>query len=218
MAVSSKDIEHIVPKKMHQKITRNVPVGIRIVLLLTIASITNDSYPQGFTEPSQGKAAVYFVRWSSAGAVYSYEYFHHDQFIGEFKGKGYIRYESEPGEQLFWAASSNKQFITAHLEAGKSYIIDVETGMYGAILFRPISSKNKSAFKKCKKTILTSEPITFTMAELNDGQKKYHDLIVNELNYFREKSAEEEPKVKTQFNFSHFKMSADMFIPKSEMN
>jgi len=53
--------------------------------------------------PAEGKAVVYFARTSSLGILINFSYFDKDKFIGKFHGHGYIRYECEPGEHLFWA-------------------------------------------------------------------------------------------------------------------
>lgn len=84
---------------------------------------------QGFTEPSAGNAVVYFVRVNSLGFLVNFKYFDNDKFIGKFAGKNYMRYECSAGEHLFWISSEKKDFITADLKAGKTYIVIVEAKM-----------------------------------------------------------------------------------------
>lgn len=73
----------------------------KLTLLLLSIIICTTAFPQGFTPPAEGNAAVYFVRVSSYGGAVSFEYFHNEEFIGVFKGKNYIRYECPAGKTSF---------------------------------------------------------------------------------------------------------------------
>lgn len=59
----------------------------------------------------------------------SFEFFHHARYIGVFKGENYMRYECDPGEQLLWASSENKEFVTSELMPGGTYIVVVDVIM-----------------------------------------------------------------------------------------
>jgi hypothetical protein len=102
-------------------------------------------FAQGFKPPSPGKAVVYFCRVTIYCATYSFEYFNNDKYIGMFKAKNYLRYECDPGEQLFWATSENKEFAAADLKEGGTYIvlIDVVTQFHKPnVGFTPISASD----------------------------------------------------------------------------
>ncbi len=180
---------------------------IAIIMLVGTTSL----FSQGFQAPAEGKAAVYFVRVSSWGGASSFEYFHQDKYIGVFKSKNYLRYECEPGEQLLWASSENKEFVTADLKAGESYIIIVDVIM-GAwkprVGFNPITAQDGEIFDRAaalikkKKAIVTSEAKIKTMnikleKFIGEKLKMYHDVW------------------KTEKNFKH--ISSDMAIPKEAM-
>ncbi|SMC46251.1 hypothetical protein [Moheibacter sediminis] len=79
--------------------------------------------------PSEGKAVVYLVRTGGAGSMVNFRYFEGNKFLGKFSGKGYLRYECEPGEHIFWAASENSYFVKSELDAGKIYVIEVVGAM-----------------------------------------------------------------------------------------
>lgn len=86
-------------------------------------------HAQGIQPPPPDKAVVYFVRSSSAGFAINFSYFDSTRLIGIFAGKGYFRYECEPGFHLFWARSENKDFVEAEVEAGKIYLIEAISQM-----------------------------------------------------------------------------------------
>ena len=117
---------------------------------------------QGFKPPSTGKSVVYIVRVTDNGITTSFEYFHQDKYIGIFKGKNYMRYECNPGKNLFWASSENKEFITADLKEGGTYILIVDV-YTGAIKYRvgliPITEKDTDLFEQARKLINSRPPV-----------------------------------------------------------
>lgn len=85
---------------------------------LAVTFFATATFSQGLQSLSTGKAVVYFTRISAYGFSTSFEFFHNDQYIGAFKGKNYMCYECDLGEQLFWASTENKEFLTADLKEG----------------------------------------------------------------------------------------------------
>ena len=132
-----------------------------LTLFIALAGIYAAS-AQGFTPPADGKAVVYFVRVTKYGKPTAFEFFHQDKYIGAFKGYQYMRYECDPGSHLFWASSENKEFITADLEAGKSYIIMVNVIM-GAMKARvglaPLDFSDNEVWERVKKLVNDDPPI-----------------------------------------------------------
>ena len=166
---------------------------------------------QGFKPPSGESAVVYFVRVSDYGFAVSFEFFHQDQYIGAFKGKNYLRYECEPGEQLFWASSENKEFITAELKTGGTYIVivDVVMGFWKAhVGLSPISVADAEVFQRAKELIITKAPVEITRAEIEKKTVKLADFIPEMLERY-------ENEWKQEHNFRH--ISADMAIPEEAM-
>lgn len=125
------------------------------LLVLSLALAAVNGHCQGFEAPAAGKSAVYFVRLSSAGFAIPFDFYDNDKLIGTFAGRNYMRYETEPGEHLFWASSENYDFMTADLRAGAVYVVvvDVEMGVAVArVGLTPISASHKQ-FEKVKKLV-----------------------------------------------------------------
>ncbi|MBN2237336.1 MAG: hypothetical protein JW729_07235 [Bacteroidales bacterium] len=182
---------------------------LAFILLLSTAS---SLFAQGFTPPQEGKAVIYFTRVSSYGSAIAFEFFHNDQFIGDFKGKNYLRYECDPGENLFWASSENKEFITTKTEANQTYIVivDVIIGTWQAhVGLTPISFDEKEKFERAQKIILTKAPIITTESKIEKTQKKLEKFIPEKLKMYHE-------KWKNERNFKH--LSPEMAIPVEALN
>jgi len=154
-----------------------------ILVLIILASFSN-IFAQGFTPPSDGKAVVYFTRLNSIGAAVSFEYFQNDKYIGIFKGKNYMRYECEPGEQLLWASTENKEFVSAELEAGKTYIVVVKAvmgAMKARVKLQPITENDKEDFDDAKKLILSEAPVEMSESDIEKKNEKLKDFITDKL-------------------------------------
>ncbi len=184
------------------------------LLLLTVFLSLTAVYTvksQGFQAPADGKAVVYFTRVTVYGKPTSFEFFHQDQYIGVFKGSQYMRYECDPGTQLFWASSENKEFITAELEAGKTYIVmvDVIMGVMKAhVGLTPISANNMEKFERAKGLILKKEPTVTPEEKIAKMNKKLAKFITQKLEMY-------ESTWKNEKNFKH--LSADMAIPDDQL-
>ncbi len=169
-------------------------------------------YAQGFKEPAEGKAAIYFTRVTAYGFAVSFDFFHQDQYIGSFKKKNYLRYECEPGEQLFWASSENKEFITADLEAGKSYIVMVNVimgAMKARVGLEPIGPSHK-AFDRAVELIKEKEPIKMKDKHFTKMEKKLkkRDFMKKNLDKYHN-------EWKGSKNFNH--ISKDMAVPEGKI-
>ncbi|MBC8320716.1 MAG: hypothetical protein H8E34_08340 [Bacteroidetes bacterium] len=178
-------------------------VIITIIMLSSIFSL----FAQGFQPPTEGKAVVYFVRVTHYGLAISFEYFHQDKYIGVFKGQNYFRYECDPGEQLFWASTENKEFVTADLKAGGTYIVivDVIMGAWKArVGLTPISVNDQKLFERAEKLINKKKPIVTSEAKIENMNKKLNDFITEKLEKYNN-------DWKNDKNFKH--ISADMAIP-----
>jgi hypothetical protein len=136
------------------------------------------------TPPAKGKAVVYFARTSeSAGLnmmdmVWNFNFFDKEKFIGKFSNTGYLRYECEPGEHVFWCRVENSYFITAELEADKIYFVLAEPKIALAttrVELRPIDPNNKKDANRLKniiKLIEKKEPDVTTPLEIAEEEKK----------------------------------------------
>ena len=164
----------------------------------------------GFTPPSPGKAVVYFTRVTKYGFAISYEYFHEDKYIGIFKGKNYLRYECDPGKNLFWASSENKEFVSADLAAGGTYVIvvDVVRGAWKArVGLSPIDSKD-ARFIRAKELVQEQNPVITPDSVVVTRNIKLAAFI-------KDKLARYENEWKKTKNYKH--ITADMAIPAEAM-
>ncbi len=181
-----------------------------MTILLALTGIYTVS-AQGFQPPAEGKAVVYFARVTVYGKPTAFEFFHQDKYIGAFKGSQYMRYECDPGAQLFWASSENKEFITAELEAGKTYIVmvDVIMGVMKAhVGLTPISANNSEELERAK-SLINKKPPTITPEEkIAKRNKKLAKFITEKLEMY-------ESTWKNEKNFKH--LSADMVIPDDQL-
>jgi len=186
----------------------------RLIALLLVFFVpgVNGLKAQGFTPPTEGKAVVYFVRISDYGFAISFEFFHNDKFIGIFKGKNYMRYELDPGEQLLWASSENKEFVTSELKAGETYIVvvDVIMGFWKAhVGMTPIGANDQELFVRAKELILKEPPVVTPAETIEKTNKKLAEFIPKQLNLY-------EKEWKGKRNFKH--ISPDMAVPSEAMN
>ena len=182
----------------------------KLLLLTVLLSLTAvyTAKSQGFQAPADGKAVVYFARVTVYGKPTAFEFFHQDKYIGAFKGSQYMRYECDPGTQLFWASSENKEFITAELEAGKTYIVmvDVIMGVMKAhVGLSPISADNAEELERAKDLINKKPPTIIPEAKIEKMNQKLSKFITEKLELY-------ESTWKNEKNFKH--LSADMAIPE----
>ena len=118
-----------------------------------------------------------------------------------------MRYECDPGNHLFWAASENKEFITANLQEGGIYIVNV-FAIYGFskyhVQLNPLPPNNKSLLQQSKTLVNSKTPVSISperIEKMNAKKKKFINDILEKYN--------KEWKDKKNFN----NLSADMAIP-----
>jgi hypothetical protein len=143
------------------------------------------------TPPQKGKAVVYFARTSAMGMLYNFNFFDKDKFIGKFSSTGYIRYECEPGEHLFWCRAENRDYITADLEADKIYFVEAEAHMALATVrveLQPIDPKNKKHASKVKRVVklINRKDADITKDEEIAAEDKKKDQIASAVKYYEE--------------------------------
>lgn len=185
---------------------------IIITLFLALMMSSEITSAQGFEPPSEGKAVVYFARPTKYGKVAPFEFFHNDKYIGVFIGEQYMRYECDPGEHLFWASSENKDYMSAELEAGETYIviINVVTGFWvGHVALSPIDSSSEKLFYEAKELINNQPPEIMSEEHLAKKNKKLEKFI-------RKRLKDYEKKVKGTRNEKH--LSAGMSFPQDMLN
>jgi len=166
---------------------------------------------QGFKAPSPGKSVVYIVRVTDNGITTSFEYFHQDKYIGIFKGRNYMRCECNPGKNLFWASSENKEFVTTDLKEGGTYILIVDV-YTGAVKYRvgliPITEKDTELYKQARKLINSRPPVVTPDSKIEHMNMQLADFIKTRLNQY-------ETDWKFTKNFGN--ISPEMAIPIEAM-
>lgn len=180
---------------------------LAIILVVSTSSI----FAQGFQPPSPGKAVVYFVRVTKWGGPVSFEFFHQDKYIGVFKGMNYFRYECDPGQQLLWASTENKEFISADFKDGGTYIVivDVIMGAWKArVGLRPITTNDIDVFDRAKELILEKAPVVTPSEKIEKMNEKLALFIAEKLKMYDE-------VWKNEKNFKH--ISPEMAIPADAM-
>jgi len=180
-------------------------ITLALVALLSFAfSMANE-----ITPPSQGKAVVYIARTGSMGILINFSYFDKDKFIGKFNGHGYIRYECEPGEHVFWAKSENRDYVTAELEAGKIYFIEAIPKMGGIkarVILKPVNpTQDTKIMKIIESQVSKLDPESFTDDYLKTENEKWKDDIQKGLEHYQELVTKQE-KIE--------RLSKDMFYVK----
>lgn len=159
-----------------------------IMATIFLVALATAAQGQELIAPSPGKSVVYFVRSLGSGALINFKYFDGEKYLGKLNGKGYLVYESEPGDHVFWVTSENRDFVEATLLPDKIYIIEVRP-MPGVIkaslkLF-PLANDDPRHRKRIFKLIskmtpywLGKEDVTAEQTELEfyiqNGIKKYN--------------------------------------------
>jgi len=184
---------------------------ILVLLLFLALAFSAPVVAQGFQPPAEGKAVVYFTRVSGYGGGSSFEYFHNDRYIGVFKKKNYMRYELDPGEHLLWISSENKEFLTADLREGGSYIviIDIIMGFAKArVGATPITVDDTEKFERARDLIMSKAPVVTPDEKIEKMNEKLADFIAEKLQQYEE-------DWKHEHNFKH--ISPEMAIPPEAM-
>ena len=164
-----------------------------MLIVVLVTGIVTATQAQKFTKAPDDKSVVYFVRSSSMGFAINFKYFDNDKIIGKFSGKGYIMYECEPGQHIFWAASENADFIIADIEPGKTYMVEVAPKMGGIkarVKLYPISPDDKKAIKNAWKVVEKKSPEEFSDEKTTEFNTEYPDYIQPKLDKFSEKKQE----------------------------
>lgn len=155
--------------------------------------ITFSSSAQGptFEPPAMGKTAIYFARLNPIGVLSLFDFFHYDKFIGSLSGRGYFRYECEPGKQLFWAMSENKEFLTSDLQANAIYLViaDVNVGvMVARVGLRPVDATD-SAVPKVESMLEKKPGSNYTAKELKERNEEFAFYVPSILKSFEKQTA-----------------------------
>lgn len=165
----------------------------------------------GFVAPKEGNAAVYIVQYQNVGLLVGFKYFHENQYIGEFKGKDYLRFECKAGKHLFWTASHNIDELTADLKEGEIYIIQVlqvPGAVKSSVYLQPLTLSDERQISKSAK-IITNRPATVM------SKKDLVEENIKMKNYLEEKSSHLQSLVNEGKVKKH--IALDDFIPLEQL-
>ena len=168
------------------------------------------AFGQGFQPPAEGKAVVYFTRVTAFGALVGFEYFHQDKYFAIAKGKNYVRYECDPGKHLFWVSTENKEFLTADLASGGTYVVIVNVAMgFGKarVSLSPINATDEN-FKRAKELVMKKPPVVTSQEKIDAMNIKLKDFIAEKLDMY-------ETTWKKEKDFKN--ITADMAIPAESL-
>lgn len=179
--------------------------NIKIVLIVIFSFVSSFFFAQEKQEilkPSEGKSLVYFIRPSAGAFLIEFKLFHQDKYLGKLKANRYLTYECDPGEQLFWASSENRDFVKANLEPNKVYVISVMP-QFGAFVagvnMVPLSPNDFQAkndfnyiIKKNKGAAFTEESVKFSdeYESIVAGLEKYKKLRDSDSDKIRQLTAD----------------------------
>lgn len=163
-----------------------------IITFIFLQNILTLAVAQNIQPPAAGNSVVYFVRESGLGLVINFSHFDNDKFIGKFDGVDYLRYECAPGEHVFWAKAENRDFITADLEPGKVYFVEVlpQMGMIKAsVQLNPVKPDDAKTIKGILKLMSKRTPVTYPAEEIAAENERLQEVIAKGLEKYKEEQA-----------------------------
>ncbi|GGI56103.1 hypothetical protein [Winogradskyella haliclonae] len=166
-----------------------------VAFFIVIASFS--SYCQVLKKPSEGKSLVYIMRSNDLGGAMNFRVYDKDLFLGALPSRAYFTYECEPGEHLFWAASENRDYVEANLEAGKSYVIDLRAkmGMFiAAVGVEPYSPDNKKHIRRVNKVL--KKHINANIVDASRTEEK-EENIAKAMDAYKRAKSRSNNKIKT---------------------
>ena len=178
-------------------------------------------------EAPEDKAVVYFVRTVKGTGIFSYPgVFSENGPIGVLSYRNFIRYECEPGNQLFWILRGNiskitftnyKQFIDVELLAGKIYLIEVRVQFEG-ISMEPVDPVADLERLDRIKSVLNSK--SSIKANKMMKKKDYHKKKIHKS--WTKQGMEKYPKFvekgKVKQLYSHWFVEPENLLIKSNIN
>ncbi|WP_299115917.1 hypothetical protein [uncultured Winogradskyella sp.] len=162
---------------------------MRFLISFLIILFTLNSFSQVLKKPSVGKSLVYIMRSNDLGGGLNFRVYDKDLFLGALPSRAYFTYECEPGEHLFWAASENRDYVEANLEADKTYVIDLRAklGMFiAAVGVEPYSPESKRHVRRVNKVL--KKHINANVVDANRTEEKEENITKAMEAYKRAKS------------------------------
>lgn len=161
------------------------------ILFFLLAMIINSLAAQDSISSSKEKAVVYFMRNDPKALLINYDFYNGDRYIGGLRGLNFLKYECDAGDQLFWAAADNNDFLEMTLKSGETYIVDVEyrMGFYKGKIKLNVIAEDSDDYDFLKAKILKKVPIQFSPLEIEAANNKQKDFISKSLAKYKELKA-----------------------------
>ena len=171
------------------------------LLFFTVQS----NFGQTLKTPKEGKCLVYIMRSNNMGGALNFRVFKNEQFLGALPSRSYFIYECDPGEHLFWAASENRDFVEATLEANKVYVIDLRAKiglLIAAVGVEPYSPDNKKHVKRLNKVL--KKHINANIVDVDRTEEKEDNIAkaMEAYNKIKDKDNSKIKKLKPNMNFN----------------
>ncbi|MBL7073043.1 MAG: hypothetical protein ISS33_04615 [Candidatus Omnitrophica bacterium] len=137
--------------------------------------------------PTEDKALVRFMRPSGYGFSVNFNILDGDKDIGNSVAGSQFDYIVAPGEHLFIATCENKTFLTANLEAGKTYYVltQVSMGAWSArVAFVPVTRGSKYWDKvyEYETTLRMIEPNQDALSKWENKHKAQINKLIRQYN------------------------------------
>ncbi len=161
---------------------------------------------QGVQPAPPGKAVIYFVRPSMLGFAINFSFFDSTNMIDKFNATGYIRYECEPGNHLFWAKAENKDFIEAEVDSGKIYFVEAVPQMgaitYGVRLI-PVYPNDEKRMARLIKFINKQPAVSVVDQAPAKVPQEWSDVITKGMDKFKKdkSSGKDIPRLEKEMNY-----------------
>lgn len=153
---------------------------LTLLFLLSISISFSQIKSDKITPPEEGKSVIYFMRTTSLGALMNVRYFNKSEYLGKFKGVNYLRYECDPGENIFWIKAENIDVLEANLEPNKIYIVETNAvmGAFSAgVKFNLVDFGKKKQIKRINRLFGKKSSKTFSEEELKKGKEKMISVV-----------------------------------------
>ena len=175
-----------------------------LIILVLYFSFSSASNAQVLEKPSQGKALVYIMRGNNLGGAINFRVYDKDVFLGALPSRAYFTYECDPGEHLFWAASENRDFVEANLEAGKTYVIDLRAkiGIFiTAVGLEPYNPDNKRHKKRIKRVLKNHINANIVHAERTEEKSENIAKAMEAYNRIKDREVSKIKQLTSDMNF-----------------
>ncbi len=108
---------------------KKVIIAVMLLVYSFGLNAQEQEIPSRVVKPADGKCLVYITRQSAVAPIIKFSVYDGEVFLGKLGPNRYFAYECDPGEHVFIARSENTSYVEAHLEAGRTYVIDAEPKM-----------------------------------------------------------------------------------------